>query len=399
MFKRLFSYLEIGKVGLLELLFAFYPILSGYAYGPLRMDVLVLVIMSFLAYIRKKEIYYYIPFFALAVYVILHECLLFGLLPLQPTYHINTIISTSIVFASIVLIVPALDWRKLKSALTIVAIISMLGILYHFILIQAGQKIHPIKIPFLPALAQGTRLHELGSRPVSFYWEPAAFVTYMMVPLFLSLTDKKLYWTLAIIFSMFLSTSSTGIILSVGMIGAYMLTQKMSIKSRVFIVIIGVGIVYFLLNSSMFEAGVKKIDNTKIEETSRLINGPRLVAAMPTEHLFFGIPCSNVDDYYKEGNVHARLLYTRQGTIFVSTFWLMLAKFGIIGLLTYLNLYFQNFRNNRRLMPYVLVLIVAMFSQGIMFTSTFAFQMIFMFSFIKYEREQSCTVSELSPNE
>lgn len=386
MSKKIGKYWGKSRLGVIELLFAFYPILSGYAYGIVRLDLLILVVMDFIAFYRSKRLLDFKPLFYLFIYVLLHEFVLFFFLKGMPVYHLNSLLSTTIFLSSIFIIVPAINYKKLSRCLFLVGILSMVGILYHFMMIRNGGEIHPIKLPFLPDLSEDSRLFSFGNRPTSFYWEPAAFVTYMMVPLFLSLNERRYVWTLIITLSIFLSTSSTGILLSVMMVGVYVFTQKIRMLYRVLLSVAGVALVLFLLQSELFESGIQKIENTDVEKTTRLINGPRLVFNMPSEHLITGMVSANVNDYYQDGYVSTYLQPTRSGTIFVSTFWSVLAKFGLVGLLLYLNVYVK-FIKNRRLLPYVTILLIALFSQGFVLSAIFVFQMIFMLSFLKMDVE------------
>lgn len=382
MMKKILSYLNLNQIGLLELIFAFYPILSGYAYGALRMDLLVLLVMDVIVLLRpRKKWLSCSPLLWLMFFILFHEFILFFYLGTDRSYLLNTIIGYFILFISIFIIVPALNYKKLVGSLMWVGILSAGGILYHFYIIQSGGVCYPIKLPFLPDLAKDTRLFEEISRPTSFYWEPAAFVTYMMVPLFISLYQRKFLLTGGIIFVMFLSTSSTGILLSLIMCGIYILTQKVKLRYKFLLLLLAGIMVCFLLRSEIFDIGVTKIQKIELDNTSRLINGPTLILDMPVEHLITGMPEANVMDYGRINPLISNLLLTRSGDIFVSAFWLVLAKFGIIGLFLYLNLYFRLIKSNLKLLPYGLVLIIAMFFQGFMFSAIFAFQIIFMIAF------------------
>lgn len=380
--KKKMNYLDLNQIGSLELIFAFYPILSGYAYGALKMDLLVLLVMDVIVLFRpRKKWLSCLPLLWLMFFILLHELILFFYLGADRVYLFNTIIGYFITFVSIFIIAPALNYKKLVGALMWVGILSAGGILYHFYMIQTGGFCHPIKLPFMPALASDTRLFEEVSRPTSFYWEPAAFVTYMMVPLFISLHQRKFLLTGGIIFVMFLSTSSTGILLSILICGVYILTQKVKLRYKLILLSLASIMIVFLLSSEMFEAGITKIEKMDIENTSRLINGPSLIMNMPLEHLIIGMTEANVIDYNRINP--SNLIWTRSGDIFVSSFWLVWAKFGIIGLFLYLNLYYRLIKTNIQLLPYGLILIIAMFFQGFMFSAIFAFQIIFMATFQK----------------
>lgn len=371
----------ITNFGLLEFLFAIYPLLVGYSFGFIKFDLLFLLIIMTFALLKKGKIIVFKPLLVLSIFIILHEIILMVLLDSTPMYLINNNISLFLCLLSVFVITPNLDYERLSNAFMFIGVICMLGIVYHFALLQLGYSITPIKLPFLPDMNYESRLYELGNRPVSFFMEPASFITYMMIPLFISLVNKRMIWVAVIIVSIFLSTSSTGIILSMFLLIIYFFTEKLTIGKKLLIVCLSLVFVGFVLNTPYFEFGINKIKNTDIERTSRLINGPLLISSMPIKHLIFGMNTPNILEYYKTSATTVKLLFTKSGFIFVSSFWLLIAKFGIVGLLLNLNVLYFIARKYKQLIPYLAVLFVAMFSQGFFFNSTYVVQYVFILVF------------------
>lgn len=311
-------------------------------------------------------------------FIMLHETILMAII--SPTsYHINNTISILIICLCIIPISRAIDYAKLVGSLNWISIISIVGLIYQVGIIMSGGSVSPLKIPFMPDLGSESRLFEVVTRPTSFFWEPAALVTFLMIPLFISLTQKKYLWTGILILAMFLSTSSTGILMSIVMLIVYVLTQKISFRTRLFVVVFGLGLTFALLNSSYFEAGVNKIENTDPEKNARLMNGIFLYKSLDTSEKIFGIEAANVDDYY---NVHGGLYYGR-GNVFIPAFWLTLAKYGVIGLIIFIGLYINFIIKDRTLLPYIIVLFISMFFQSMSIGSSgFAYQLIFLYSYV-----------------
>lgn len=387
--KKIIQYLSIDHIGVLELLFAFYCILSGYSWGVIKGNILFLFIMAVIAFMRKSkknirmEELTWIIFF-----VALHEFVL-ALVINAPGYMINNMLST---LASCILIFPiarAIRIDKLKGALNAVGLLSIGGIIYHYIIISKGGMVSPIQLPFMPSMDSASRLYEEGDRPTSFYWEPAAFVTYMMVPLFMSLRDRKFVWSIIIIMSMFLSTSTTGITMSLLMSVCFVFTQKINMKYKVSIAaIIGI-FIWALWSTDLFSAGMDKMTQTDIESASRTTNGPAMVFNMPLNHLITGMPAANPYDYYMAGGFSSSDIIVKDGTIYCSTIWLVLAKYGILGLLFFLWLYIKPLKTAREIAPFIIVLFVSMFFQSFTIgTSGFVFQIIFIYVFINSCKEK-----------
>lgn len=368
----------------LELLLAAYPILGQYVYGGFHLELFILLILDVLALQRKKGLLKCKPLIWFSAIAIIHEIVVFIITGANNQTHFNNIISIIIYIVSVFIIAPAVDFRRLSGAINIISIFCMLGLVYHFLMIQTGHSVTPIQI--LPDPGSKSRLHEVGYRPVSFFWEPATYILYMMLPLFISLIERRFVFSAIIIFTVLLSTSTNGIVFAFIIIAGYALTQKISKSLKIGIVIMGIFFAYFLFNSSLFESGVEKINETEYEHTSRLYNGPTILEGLPKEHLIFGIPRFNVYEYYAHtDNLRGVYLIEKHNEIFLPTFYLIIVKYGILAFAFYLWLLIYIAVKSRRLWPYLLVIVVSMFSQTAVLNLSWTNTMIFMFSFIAYD--------------
>jgi len=260
-------------------------------------------------------------------------------------------------------------------------------LLYHVLLIRMGGSVEPLKLPLIGF--DFTRLDELGDRPSSFYMEPQAFVSFMLVPLFLALKENKLLWAGIIIISLFLSTSSTGIAISFLLLLFYVFTQKSKLWLKTLIILGGVGLAFLLIRSSLFEVGMSKLSNTNIESNERMVNGLLVVQEMNHSDLIWGIKYANPYDYYCAGKVSNPFVTVSDNGMFVSSFWLVIIRFGIIGLLLYINIFFKIINNYRDILPLILCIFVELFSNPDMIGSGFLFQFVFILSYIQYNRGDS----------
>ena len=167
--------------------------------------------------------------------------------------------------------------------------------------------------------------------------------------------------------SMFFSTSTTGITMSLLMLIVYVLTQDIRIRTKVAVVLLTGVFVWLLFTSEIFSAGMEKISETDIESTSRTINGPAMVFNMPFMDLLIGMPAANPYDYLISGGFHSNEIIVKENSIFVSTFWLVLAKFGVIGLALFLSLYIRPLINSKEILTYIIMLFASMFFQSYSF--------------------------------
>jgi len=377
--------IDLKNVGGMELLLALYPILGQYVFGWLHLDLLILLLLDFLAVNKKKGFLKCKPLMWFALFVMAHEIIVFVLTGANNRTHLNYFISVVIFLISIFIIVPAVDFKKFLNSVNLVSVFCIIGLVYHFLLIQTGHTVSPI--PIIPdILGETSRLHEIGERPVSFFWEPSGYITYMMIPLFMSLIERNFVWSAIIMFTVLLSTSTNGIVFSFILIGGYVLTQKIGTKYKLIMVIFGVAFAFFLINSSLFESGVEKINETDYEHTSRLYNGPTIVANLPTNHLIFGIPRFNVYEYYsKTSYLGDTQLLEKDDEIFLPTLYFIITKYGLVTLAVYIWLLVYIIKRNRKIWPYLLVIIVGMFSQIAVLNLSWAYSMIFMVSLINYD--------------
>ena len=379
MINKVTSYLQLNNIGFLEIMVALYPILLGYAYGPINGNLLFILLIVFLSIERRKKKINFIWLKILILYIAIHEIMLMFIIPVQ-SYFINNTFSIIVISLCIMPIARTINFNKFIGAWNLISIISIIGLLYQVMIVMAGGSVSPIKLPFMPDMSSDSRLYEEVVRPTSFFWEPAALVTFLMITLYISLIQKKYIWSIIIMTSMFLSTSSTGILMSFVMLIVYVLTQKNSLKTRICVIFAGVGLLGVLLTSSFFSAGRDKINSTNPENNARLINGVLLFEGLSKSDIILGIDAANVDDYYKK---HGNGFYLGKDRAFIPSFWLMLAKYGVPGLFLFIGLYISLLKKDKSLLPYVCVILVSTFFQGVSFgNGIFAYQLIFIYSYI-----------------
>lgn len=391
--KKVLNYIGIGQIGLLEFVLAMYPIVGGYQYGHIPFSLLMLIILDVIVLIKtqgkpkmrqpNKAVKY------LILYVMVHETVLFFTLPSVPSYFINSYIGQIIIFASILIIGPNLNFNKFLSSISIVAIICMLGLLYQLPITLSGGVTTPLSLPFMPALDAEARAYEELTRPSSFFWEPQSYCSYMFVLLFFALKEKKMVWAAIITISMFLTGSTTGIVISVFMF-AYtaFFTGGQKVSNRIIILIVAVGLVYVLLNSSFFDAGVSKMESTSYERNSRLYNGISLVLRMPVSDLIVGGNAATVADYYFSGAAGSGFLIEKNDTVYVSTFWTIIVKFGIIGLFIYLWTYIKPILQAKELAIYVMALVIMLFTNPDDISGMYAYEMLVINCYLIHRKNE-----------
>lgn len=374
---------SIFNIGILELAIALYPIIAGYGYGSFQLAFgFLLIVDIFLINKKRQHKYSFGKIYQYMAFIVVHCAIWLLVMPSIPSYFINSFIADIIYFISIVIIVPQVDFDKLKNAIYIVTIICAVGMLYHVFMIKSGHSIQPIKLPFMPDMSSKARLYSFLDRPTSFFWEPQSYASFMLVPLFFLLREKRLICAFAIAATMILSTSTTGIIMALFMIGFYMVTQKQKMQYRILGIIAVIGLVYFLLYSSFTAAGLEKLQNTDVEENNRTINGLLIAKDMSFFDWLFGVPYANLQDAYEAGYITNNLIIHADGEVFVSAFWICLCCQGIIGLFFFLSIYLDILKKDKTVLPYLICIIIGLFSNPDILGAAYVFQLIIMYTFI-----------------
>lgn len=382
---------SIFNIGILELAIALYPIIAGYGYGSFQLAFgFLLIVDIFLINRKRQHKYSFSKIYQYMAFIVVHCAIWLLVMPSIPSYFVNSFIADIIYLISIVIIVPQVDFDKLKNAIYIVTIICIIGMLYHVVMIKSGHSIQPIKLPFMPDMDSKARLYSFLDRPTSFFWEPQSYASFMLVPLFFLLREKKLICAFAIAATMILSTSTTGIIMALFMIGFYMVTQKQKMQYRLLGIIAVIGLVYFLLYSSFTTAGLEKLQNTDIEENNRTINGLLIAKDMSFFDWLFGVPYANLQDAYEAGYITNKLIIHADGEVFVSAFWICLCCQGLIGLFFFLNIYWDIFKKNHTVLPYLICIIIGLFSNPDILGAAYVFQLMIMYTFITNKKVVTC---------
>ena len=362
MFRKIINYLNLRQAGGLELFFALLMVLSAYSFMGIPMQVILWVGLFAMLFFKRRRVSFlaFRPLFILATFVLIHDFFYLFI----ANGNLNAFIMQILYFGCMFMAIKVFNVEKLKGSLNLVAIISMIGLFYQWGIIAGGEEVRPIQIPFLE-MSQN-RLETFSIRPSSFFMEPAAYVAFMYIPLAFSLIERKFVWTVVIILSEFLTTSTTGLLTSFIMLIVYVFTQKVSFKIRLLTILMGVGIV--------FQTSINKLENTDMETNMRLAQGPYVVSTMRSEEMIFGAPYHNAYEYCLDGRASNVVFYKEE--VYMSTTWMLILKYGFIGLFLYLMFYYKIARNNRETLPLVVCLFTVMFSSSYGVGMTFIYTSI-----------------------
>lgn len=382
--KKIIDYLHLKDAGLLEMIFALYPILSGYQYGSVPLSILVLLIMDVMAVARLGHTRFAQckPMAYLFFFVLIHVFVWAIVIDNPSGSYYNNAIYYIIVLTSFFVICPAMRFEKMVGSINWVALLVIGGLLYQMPFIIAGGFVQPLKLPFLPA-PEGSRLLSEVWRPTSFFWEPQSIVSFLLIPLFLALVEKKYVWFGVVAVSMLLSTSTTGIVYVFGIIALYIYNNRKKTGSVAMVAIIMIALYFFMMNSSFFSIGTEKLMNSDVTADSRTAQGWWICSSMPIQYWILGAPFEDAYHYFIAGGGSFNENIVAYGTtIYMATFWMVIFYYGIIGLFFYLAPYFYMIKRDKLILPFMFCLLMSLFSNPDFLKGSFLFDMVFAYVFV-----------------
>lgn len=382
MFQKFIDYFNLQQVRGLELFFASILILSSYSLWGLPLQIIIWLLLLVFLLIKPKVRQFpkNKPLTIMVLFVLLHDFLYLFI----ANGNINAYIQQVTMFGCLFLAVKVFNIDKLKGSINLVAIIAIIGLLYQWGVISAGKGVHPIQLPFLDM--PQNRLEGVSIRPSSFFMEPAAYVAFMYIPLAFSLIDRKFLWTLVIILSEFLTTSTTGLLTSFIMLIVYIFTQKVNFKIRFFSVVMGAAMLFALTNFNAFQTGVNKLEDTNIDTNMRLAQGPYVVSTMQPKELIAGAVYHNAYNYCLAGRAPDVVFYENE--VYMSTIWMIILKYGFMGLVLYFMFYLKIAKEDRKTLPLIVCLIAVMFSSGYGFGGTYIYTSISLMLIFIYNKNK-----------
>ena len=284
-----------------------------------------------------------------------------------------------------------INFKVLKKSIYILTIITCLGVIYHVLLISFGQSVSTISFYAFEA----SRFSEVGVRPLSIFPEPAAIVSFLIIPLYLLMNERKVFYSILLSLVILSTTSSTGVTYLLVMWLFFLYKSYYSKLTKLSITFILFIVVTQFLTNDIFELSSKKViydvenlQNTNLEEGNiRLFSGPILFSNLNATQLLFGLGDSSVDDYVNNSKSTSLNYFKIDRKVFLPSFWLIWASYGIVGLLLYLYIFFCFYKKNKNLAPLMLVFFVGMFIQKIGLGPVFMFYFIFLTSETNYQNK------------
>ena len=172
-----------------------------------------------------------------------------------------------------------------------------------------------------------------------------------------------------------------------------LLRQNLTLKNRIMLSFIAVGVVAFF-TLSIFSAGMEKIMNVSDSNTSdstRLTLGFELYRDLEPHKKIMGISYDNVEAFLRSGSVNLRdykISSKLEYLGFVNSISNALLNYGLIGALLYISMFYHFYTQiSKEYRGYVLICFISIFAQSVFWNTLFIHQVAFMLISLESEKD------------
>ncbi len=381
---------KINAALLVSTIFLLSIVLMQYSLYGIGMGYYVLLLMVCVLFVLYRKV-----FVEMWLLIYMMYCFLFQFI-YHHYFHGDEISGLSIVLCIVIIVFisPFIHINKLYETYKVIGGIAIIGLFYQAIMVYLfNQNVNMIKIINIDVLWAN---NYSSNRPVSFFTEPQAYATFILPFLFLSLKFRDFILSIIITLSVFMSTSSQGIIISVILWLLYIYYEKKSIY-KIVVSLLGIVFLGLFLVLDVFSFARVKIFGIDIYNDVRLSRGFYIFSSLSGFEKWFGVGLGmeNVKDYvvgsgyfdWAQGNDMAGYTSGISG---------LLVQYGIIGglimALMFVSLFYKSNKDNRMIL---MMILISSFSQNLVFNSWFVYYFVIYMSFSVEENEYGSAQKKL----
>lgn len=366
-----------SKITLLEIIVPSFYILAQYQIANISLGTIAAIIVLVLNIVKKSVFELYKPLFILTGYMFIHDILKF-IFVMNASFPVNTWIERMIFIGFLACCMNQINEDNLYRVWHIWGIVAMAGLMYHAVLVYGlGQNVQMIRI--LPFTSDSISFTNAYARPRSIFLEPAAYVTWILPLLYMTLKRGRYVWAAVITITILLSTSTTGLLMAIVLWGVYFLkSDNINRMKKVAMVVMASIVIVLFIKLPIFQATIFKASNTDFSSNIRITSGFEIYRDADLGVQLFGISQGSTEQYFKE-DVADLLKYNMSIDAhwlgFVNALARALLTYGILGGILYVYIFYRLFRNGKReVYPYLLICFMSIFGQSVFFNSLFAMQ-------------------------
>lgn len=220
-----------------------------------------------------------------------------------------------------------------------------------------------------------------SARVSGVFTEPQGFCSYILPLLVYLVFQRKVLSALFVSITIFLSSSSQGIILAVIIWSYYLIVYEKKLVKRFLRIFLFAGLggigALILSRSGTFSYIIEKIMSINIFAYDiRLTKGFQIYAQMPILDKITGIGFGNLRAYLNNGQFHFFWMNLTRPELFdyITTMSNILVSYGLVGTFFYLRIFAKNVASSNSMAKVMLLLIfISSFTQTILFNSWFVY--------------------------
>lgn len=376
-----FVYL-IGALSLVLL-----PILAPYEmFGPFSISHSLLIVAYLLSVLYTKKIYF---IKSLALLFTVHFVLSIAafIIRIDDVSSQQIPISLIYILINIIIVMQVIRTtpRKyfLKSAL-IMGIISSIFLCYQYILVFFNVNPPDGKIPFLIfSENSGWAAIDVNNmylrRVHSFFPEPSYFAIYILPLLALTLFKNRIILSIFFLISLFLSTSSLGIIGSLILVFTKLIkVENLKEKRKYLWTLCLVTVSVYLFNDfDIFNYNTEKIQNLDENSNIRLTGYFEYFFLLPETFQIVGVGSNQFASYFAEFNLKN----------YSNAFVLSLLNFGFLGFVALLVFIINGYIKYKNSRPFILIFFIICCIDAFLYNMYFYYILSYIYLFSPHNRQ------------
>lgn len=366
-----------SKVTLLEIIVPSFYILAQYQIANISLGTILAFTVLMINIVNKKVLNFYKPIFILTGYMLAHDILKL-IFCMNSSFPINTWIERIIFIGFLACCINQINEENLYKVWCIWGYVAMAGLIYHAILVYGlGQNVQMIRI--LPFTSDSISFINAYTRPRSIFLEPAAYVTWILPLLYMTLKRYKYILAAVITITILLSTSTTGLVMSIVLWGVYLFkSDNINRKKKIALIILVAIVTVLFIKLPIFQATIFKASNTDFSSNLRITSGFEIYKDADLSVQLFGISQGSTEQYFRE-DVADLSKYNMSSNAhwlgFVNALARALLTYGILGGILYIYIFYRLFRSgSKEVYPYLLICFLSIFGQSVFFNLFFVMQ-------------------------
>lgn len=376
---------------------------TQYQYGIGNINITFSFLYAILCFFMFKRNKIYWPLVLYTLWLVIHVSLavLRGVAPF--TYQFIALVSLwCICTFSVIIIAQHVNMERIYKIWQVLGVIVCVAIIAQSIMIYGfGQRVSVIAL--LPPTYGDNQININWlidhSRPVSFFTEPSAEITFLAPLLFISLNKNKLFFSVFVTLCMLLTTSTGGIIALFIIWGSYLYYSKAPkiVKKIAFVLMLFIS--FFLLVLPVFDATIDKLIFELSGESnnlfSRVYGGWLLYANLDISSQIFGISHYDLSTFIREHPQYYPFVSQSRlavgANFFFNTAQRIFLQTGLIGGYLYYRMLYNIYKNTSNMVkPYLLYVIAAMFFEFNFYNNNmFMLQYTVILAYLNWDKQKT----------